>query len=489
MLSRFWWPRNRGWSIPRSAPFHNGAEPAPLVCWFYVEAVNRHDRADDLAPGGPLPTEPGKPLILRVMGVTKASLAMDWLILSGIAAALFAPLAYVAARMPQSEDHTVRMLLGLSVITIVSFPAMMKLLPLLGWRFDEGIIEITAGRVVAVAIGPRSRVRQECRIADVRAMGFFQGSGAIVVWLDDRPKRLLCGLNGRSLRRAAEDLRAATGWPTPADIRPAGRMRAPIQGGGASVDFRDDAVAASRAAMMSSGGANAVDLTSTGTSVCVPAPGDAAKFRRVLAAGVSTVILVALGGLAAGIIAIPMLGRAGIIPSRGVRGLPLYGWLSGAAVLIGYAAMINAVTVRNALFLRWLRCQAGLRPLMPLARRTGIVSIEDPVTASRIKLVEDDLAAVFPDPTRRLILLEGYSHRYVIRAEDVVEFYPKVFINVPSVVIAFRVGGSEHVLRLKLSQVVLTFRRGASGRPWSPLPDTLQRTFGIPMGVTPSPFA
>lgn len=148
--------------------------------------------------------------------------------------------------------------------------------------------------------------------------------------------------------------------------------------------------------------------------------------------------------------------------------------------------MLNAVTVRNFVFLRRLRNQAQLRRLMPFEQLTGVVSVEDPATASRVKVLDDDIAAMFADPARRLILLEGFSHRYVIRAEDVVEYYPRVFVAVPSVVVAFRVGGSDRMLQLKLAQVVLTADRDESGRPWSPLPDTLQRTFGVPMGITPA---
>ena len=255
----------------------------------------------------------------------------------------------------------------------------------------------------------------------------------------------------------------------------------------ANNDFRDEAVVTSLAAISSRGQSIGSDLAAIGISVCVPAPANPAAFRRVLAALELIVAALAVGGLAAGIVAVPVLGVRGIISSQKIEGIPLYLWIAAASVAVGAAVTLGAVLIRNFVFLRWLRAQAPLRPSMPLNPPAGVVSVENPATASTLKVIGEDVAAMFTDPVRRLVVFEGFSHRYVIRAEDIVGYYPKRFISVPSVVIAFRVGGTDHVLRLKLAQVVLSFDRDESGRAWSPLPDTLRNTFGIPMSPEPPP--
>jgi hypothetical protein len=304
--------------------------------------------------------------------------------------------------------------------------------------------------------------------------------GAIVIWDESGARVLLRGLDRGSLRRAADQLRAATGWPKFEDVRRA-RRTGVTSARKNRIDFREEAVAACRAAIAG----HERDLASAGASLCVPAPGNPVRIRRVLAMVELLVGFTALAGLLAGFIVIPLLGAAGLLRWHQVNGVPVFVWAAVATALIGLVTMRMAVSIRNVVFLRWLRSQTAIRRFMPPGPPVGVVSIEDPATASRLKVVMEDLAAIFPDPERQLVLLEGFSHRYAIRAEDLLEYYSRVFFIVPGVVIAFRVGGSDQVLRLKLAQVIPTGKRDKSGRPWSPLPDTLQNTFGVAMSERP----
>ena len=130
----------------------------------------------------------------------------------------------------------------------------------------------------------------------------------------------------------------------------------------------------------------------------------------------------------------------------------------------------------------YLRGQAAKGPYMSFDPVPIVASIENIETANRLKLADEDAAAVYPDPARRLVVLEGYSHRYVIRCEDVVDCTLNRRLNVQGVHISFRVCSGPVVLKLRLVQVSVSYalsRQARRDQPQSPLPGLLENTLAI----------
>ena len=116
-----------------------------------------------------------------------------------------------------------------------------------------------------------------------------------------------------------------------------------------------------------------------------------------------------------------------------------------------------------------------------------VASIENIETANRLKLADEDAAAVYPDPARRLVVLEGYSHRYVIRGEDVVDCTLNRRLNVQGVHISFRVCSGPVVLKLRLVQVSVSY--ALSPGPARPAAISAARSAGKYAGDCDSPIA
>ena len=414
--------------------------------------------------------------LIRVQGLTFAEVAIDLLLLFAITTLLLAgPLVYLSVMtFTIGALPIVKWLMIATDTSLFLGPLLLKAPQLLGMRFDDGVIEVTGDRVIAVAIGQWGRVRREFRISEIDSMGFVPGSRGIYVWSRGalQPALLLTGLNPRGMRRAAEELHSLTGWPRHRnEARRPGSSALGHTPTAPGVDFRANAVDASRKALAAHGQAGASDFTACDSSLCLPAPGNPDACRRDLWACSTTSVSLLLGGIAGAVCAAAHwghpLGAPANGPSASIPGL----CAAGLSLAVGFTAMFSAVALRNRVFLRYLRTQADLRPKWTAMRSAGVVSVEDMATVSTLKWVDDDVAAVFADPHRRIIVLEGYSHRYLIRAQDLVEFYSAQLASMPFVVVAFRVGGSAHVLRVKLAQVVPLAR--------SPLDRTLQSTFQL----------
>jgi hypothetical protein len=71
---------------------------------------------------------------------------------------------------------------------------------------------------------------------------------------------------------------------------------------------------------------------------------------------------------------------------------------------------------------------------------SAVLRVEDARTYHKQKLSGEDLGIALFDRENRRILLEGLSHRYVIRGEDVASFWPLQTGEVISVRIDYRIG-------------------------------------------------
>ncbi|MDG3002705.1 hypothetical protein [Paludisphaera mucosa] len=201
-------------------------------------------------------------------------------------------------------------------------------------------------------------------------------------------------------------------------------------------DFRDPAVAASRA---SCGNRPAANLDEARTSLCLPASDDGPGELRSAARRIALVQYGLMAGFFASFgvgVAALMIGEASplgrtllVIFGVGfcVFGLPgLYFWTGGVRP---WRRMVE----------RRLRNRPGslldLRPDLP--RR--ILSLQDG-KSSKSKLVGDDLGVAFFDRENRRVVFEGLSHRYVILGEDVADFWPLKAGEAVSARVDYRVG-------------------------------------------------
>ena len=214
-------------------------------------------------------------------------------------------------------------------------------------------------------------------------------------------------------------------------------------------DFRNEATQISLAAIAARGvSPERGDLSTVGISLCVPAPGDAARFRKSMGRRMLLLTILGVGGVAFGGIA-AFAEKHGMTGAHGDQISPLLA-VGLAASVGGIALMVSAVAVQRRAILRHLQSNSASRPAFAGPEKPIVVSVENPETFERIKLVTEDVAALYPDASRRLIVMEGFSHRYVIRGDDVVFAYPRSAQSSHGVVIAFRVAGSDRMLSLIL---------------------------------------
>jgi hypothetical protein len=242
-------------------------------------------------------------------------------------------------------------------------------------------------------------------------------------------------------------------------------------------DFRRAAVQASVDFLPNCGvAADDVDLTRCGASLCLAAGGDPQWFRRhcrrlmlsVLVFGVGTIV----AGFAVATVVSPRLDGRWRFAAVG----------AGAALVVGgNAVMVSAKRVESGALVQYRRSTRAAKPTFAPAFAPIVVTVEDPGTVQKIKTVTEDVAELFVDASRRVVVIEGFSHRYVIWAADVVAARIRRTASVDFVVVTFRVGHGEQLLEMAIAYgtagILLQRMLGLLRRP--PLADLLQREAGI----------
>lgn len=215
-----------------------------------------------------------------------------------------------------------------------------------------------------------------------------------------------------------------------------------------SGDFRSAAVAASEAALEGAGVVSVVDdLTVAGFSVCVPARHDRegvrARLRRDLM--IHQVVVMACLGLTW----LSVFGGMFLVANGSPR--------VGAAMVVGglfggllSMVVIGPMNIPTFLTRRRLRQVAVPKPSLAVSEPVWMVCIENPESRSKMKLVGEDRALLYCDGARRLLVMEGISHRYVIRAADVVGLRVSYHLLSQFVIVSYRVAESQTVLQLTL---------------------------------------
>jgi hypothetical protein len=127
---------------------------------------------------------------------------------------------------------------------------------------------------------------------------------------------------------------------------------------------------------------------------------------------------------------------------------------------------------------RWFQ---GRRLLRRFARRSGslltspngdrlVIRLEDAATFHLPKFTPEDWCVCALDPVRRRLLIEGVSHRYVVRAQDVVGVWPVPRGSSTSIFIQWRVGAEELLVALNRPNMGHVFLYTLSRSPLIGLP-------------------
>lgn len=249
----------------------------------------------------------------------------------------------------------------------------------------------------------------------------------------------------------------------------------------AKAGFRDKADAAASAALSRHRiPTNSTDITSAGFSICVRRTGNAdATRKRVARIFIAQLTLTFLAIVAGGLLTWLSVKRPGTT-TKAMHGLLLY---SGIALLgIGWLAVCCAVNIQGVLVRRLLRTLGAPVPRFQTSEGPIVVHIEDPANCHETKLVVEELGLLYCDAVRRLIVIEGIFHRYVILGRDVIHceiYQPR---NTRHHFLTYRIGGSKERVSLALSynSAAIELRRQLSGnRARPPLAGILERTLGI----------
>jgi hypothetical protein len=214
-------------------------------------------------------------------------------------------------------------------------------------------------------------------------------------------------------------------------------------------DFRDRAVAASRELLK---GLATCDYRTVGASLCLPAGEDgprALKRAGRLKAAVMTVLFLGtFGGLGIGLIGTQLKDPQGKETPQGkqlmIIGLVMFGGLVIPSLIVSVAGD----RVGKPFLAHRLRNQPDSLLLDDPELASWVLRVEDARTYHQTKLAGEDLGIALLDPEHRRILLEGLSHRYVIRGEDVTCFWPLQAHAVISIRIDCRIGEERLALVL-----------------------------------------
>ena len=192
------------------------------------------------------------------------------------------------------------------------------------------------------------------------------------------------------------------------------------RGGG---DFRDPAVRATAAITL---GAINIDVESVDASLCMTAENSpATRLRRMSLLEIVITYLFVAGNL----LAFPIIWIGNALLSNGHTIVAILTYIAAGG------AMLLSLTAAAFLLFAFRRLQTWIL-MRHFARRDGailpprsnlpreLIRIEDPATFHISKLTPEDWGVALLDGPRARLLIEGISHRYVIRGADVTEITP-----------------------------------------------------------------
>ena len=244
-----------------------------------------------------------------------------------------------------------------------------------------------------------------------------------------------------------------------------------------AADFRAAATSASLVALSRARPASdAVEL-----SLCLPAAGEPDRFRRQLGRATLTLAVVGFGawgmGLAGGI-ALAVVGHFEI----GIA-------VAFAGFFLGSIVMASAKPLQDRMLNNQAQRRPDAVPALDHGETSVTINVEDPATASKMKIVTDDVGDLYLDGDRRRVVIEGFSHRYLIWGRDVVDARLRRTRLSDFVVITCRVAGGPASLAVALNYYTNeTIKlRQQKQLPRPPLVDWLEAALGVtvPDAVTP----
>jgi hypothetical protein len=286
--------------------------------------------------------------------------------------------------------------------------------------------------------------------------------------------------SARELARHFPDIKLAPAAPKAAvapEVAPSGVPSAP-PARAAEPDFRDRAVAASRELLDDEGLARPWEVD---TSCCRPT-GEGRREVRSSAWWKMKVLLLTL------VLLFAMLGLGAWASEQKdpLGGRPP---LASALMAVGVAgAIADAVFMLAMLFAgdgiqkRLLSRRLGARPGSLLEASAGLptrlMRLENAQTYHVQKLAPEDLCVCAFDRPNRRVLMEGISHRYVVRDVDVTSFWPLQSGDKVSVRIDYRVGDEPLALVLAADNPLFHVFHGAfAGRTLKSLVRQFVETF------------
>lgn len=252
-----------------------------------------------------------------------------------------------------------------------------------------------------------------------------------------------------------------------------------------AADFRSEACLISARFLAARGLTNAYpDLTRCDASLCVPAPHDRDAVRARLRRAILGTSFVGFGFLIVGAI----FGATN-------DSLPLPRDISiSIAIAFGAVGMLTTfsmVNVQNALVRRELRRLAASIPAFNPTENIINLSIENPETLRVVKVVTEDFALCYCDASRQLIVIEGISHRYVIRAADIISMNIHQPASTRFAVIVFQIADSSTTLQIAISYngfLIELKRQLSANTSQPPIIPIFERTLQLPFPFV-RPFA
>ncbi|MCX5662349.1 MAG: hypothetical protein NTW19_21935 [Planctomycetota bacterium] len=187
-----------------------------------------------------------------------------------------------------------------------------------------------------------------------------------------------------------------------------------------SADFRDAAVAASEqrlATIEAERGREFPDPALAGISYCLPAGGDASsvvKTLRLIIAARLILCVITLPGL---LLIVNLYAMSDSKPTLDAQTV----WLLALAyVVCSFGLILSSFGATRSLIARHIRGRMAAAGLAPLDRALS-AELEEPGRIWSFGMMADDRGYIVFHKQERRVQIEGLTHRYMIRAEDVVK--------------------------------------------------------------------
>jgi hypothetical protein len=234
--------------------------------------------------------------------------------------------------------------------------------------------------------------------------------------------------------------------------------------GGATskADFRDRAVAASRSVLDRR---EPFNPRTANTSLCLPVSESGARELKMAGWRKLTVhilfFLGAFGSLLTGLAGSQLKDPKGKETALG-RDLEIFGligFLTFDVLFLVFA--LGGDRVWKPFLAHRLRGHADSLLNEAEGLRSLVLRVEDARTYHRQKVAGEDLVIALLDPENRRIMLEGLSHRYVIRGADVTSFWPLQAHSVISIRIDYMIAEEKLALVLATTNPWFHFFHGA----------------------------